>query len=56
MITRNKIIFLVLLFYSFGFSRDLKILHMEGTFDIDEDANMNLPQLNSIELMVTVFL
>ena len=38
MITRNKIIFLVLLLYSFGSSRDLKILHMEGTFDIDEDG------------------
>ena len=38
MITRNKIISLVLLLYSFGSSRDLKILHMEGTFDIDEDG------------------
>jgi len=38
MITRHKIISLVLLLYSFGFSRDLKILHMEGTFDLDEDG------------------
>jgi len=38
MIARNKIISLVLLLYCFGFSRELKILHMEGTFDLDGDG------------------